>query len=90
MPPNETGYSIKEILELHFKALSESINGLKKAIEGQELKTEKRFIALDVEMDGLRKAISDLQTENARYKVILGIGATLGATVFTFLLNRIF
>lgn len=90
MHPPETGYSMKEILELHFKSLGRDIGDLRKAIEGQEVKTEKRFLKLDGEMEDMKKAIAGLQTENARYKTIIGIGATVGATVFTFLLNRIF
>lgn len=78
------------MLELHFKNLSHEIQGLRNAIEGQELQTARRFLSLDVEIDKLRIEISELKQEGARYKTVLAFGATLGATIFAFLLNKLF
>ena len=93
MNPPE-GYTLKEILEIQFTAVREDIrvqlDGLRKAIESQELRTEKRFITLDSEIEGLRRQIGELREDNARYKTIIALVSTIGATVFAFLLNKIF
>lgn len=79
----EPTYNIKEIIEIQFKNLSKEMTEIKDLLKEQNIQFEKRFASIE-------KDIDDLRLDNARYKMIIGVGATLGATVFTFLLNRIF
>ena len=76
-------YTVKEIIELQFKNLSKEMTEIKDLLKDQNVQIEKRFTSIE-------KDIDDLRLDNARYKMIVGAGATLGATVFTFLINRIF
>jgi hypothetical protein len=79
----EPTYSLKEIIELQFSNQAKELGDIKQLLKDQNIQFEKRFAQIE-------KDIDDLRMDNARYKMIIGVGATLGATVFTFLLNRIF
>ncbi|MEJ6011446.1 hypothetical protein [Novosphingobium aquae] len=67
MPP-ESNYSIKEVLELLLKPIENAIIDLKRTVEGQELKTEKRFLAFDKELNELRKEVERLNSGLATVK----------------------
>lgn len=75
-------YSVKEIIEIQFRNQSKELMEIKQLLKDQNIQVEKRFTQIEKDIDNLRM-------DNARYKVIWGIGATLGATVFAFLLNKI-
>lgn len=76
-------YSVKEIIELQFRNLSKEMAEIKEMLREQNTQFEKRFTAIE-------KDIDELRLDNARYKLIWGIGATVGASVVAFFLNRIF
>jgi len=80
---NEPTYTLKEIIELQFSNQAKELVDIKNLLKDQNIQFEKRFASIE-------KDIDELRLDNARYKMIVGIGATIGATVFTFLLNRIF
>lgn len=79
----EPSYTIKEIMELQFKGIDHKLDNITNTLKDQNVQIEKRFAQVE-------KDINDLRLENAKYKVIWGIGATIGATLITFLINRIF
>lgn len=79
----EPSYTIKEIMELQFKGIDHKMDSILSTLKDQNIQIEKRFAQVE-------KDINDLRLENAKYKVIWGIGATIGATLITFLINRIF
>ena len=79
----EPSYTIKEIMELQFKGIDHKMDSILSTLKDQNVQTEKRFAQIE-------KDIDDLRLESARYKTVWGIGATIGATIIAFTLNRIF
>ena len=79
----EPTYTLKEIIELQFSNQAKELVDIKNLLKDQNIQFEKRFASIE-------KDIDELRMDNARYKMIIGVGATIGATIFTFLLNRIF
>ena len=79
----EPTYSIKEIMELQFKGIDHELDAISNTLKDQNIQTEKRFAQIE-------KGIDELRIESARYKTIWGIGATLGASLVAFTLNKIF
>jgi len=79
----EPTYSVKEIIELQFRNLSKEMTEIKNLLKDQNVQFEKRFAQIE-------KDIDDLRIDNARYKMIIGIGATIGASAITFVLNKLF
>ena len=77
----EPTYSVKEIIELQFKNLSKEMTEIKDLLKDQNVQFEKRFASIE-------KDIDELRVDSARYKTIWGIGATVGASVIAFALNR--
>ena len=75
-------YSVKEIIEIQFRNQSKELMEIKQLLKDQNIQVEKRFKQIEKDIDNLR-------LDNARYKLIWGIGATLGATAFALLLNKI-
>lgn len=80
---SEPTYNIKDIIEIQFKGLSKEMTEIKDLLKDQNIQFEKRFASIE-------KDIDELRMDNARYKMIVGIGATLGATAFTFVINKFF
>lgn len=80
---SEPNYTIKEIIEMQFNALRVDLQEIKGTLRDQNMQTELRFTKVE-------KDLEDLRTELARYKVIFGIGATVGASVLAFAINRFF
>lgn len=70
----EPTYSIKEIIELQFLNLSKEVTEIKQLLKDQNVQVEKRFSQMEKDIDGLRSEIAELNTENARYKLIFGLG----------------
>ena len=87
---NEPTYTLKEIIELQFSNQAKELGDIKQLLKDQNVQFEKRFASIEVDIDNLRKDIDVLRLDNARYKMIIGVAATIGATMFTFLLNKIF
>lgn len=87
---NEPTYTVKEIIELQFKTLGKDIQEIKETLKEQTTQAEKQFARLDKEVGELRSEVQELKEENARYKVIWGIGATIGASLVAIVSNRIF
>lgn len=79
----EPTYSIKEIMELQFKGIDHKLDSIVATLRDQNIQTEKRFAQIE-------KDIDELRIESARYKTIWGIGATIGASIVAFTLNKIF
>ena len=79
----EPTYTIKEIMELQFKGIDHKLDAIVSTLKDQNIQTEKRFTQIE-------KDIDDLRLESARYKTVWGIGATIGASMVAFLLNKIF
>jgi len=86
----EPVYTVKEIMELQFKGIDAKLDDIKNTLKDQNLQSEKRFIQLESEVSLVQKEVQNLKEENARYKTIWGIGATVGASLVAFTLNRIF
>lgn len=68
---------MKEVLELLLKPIENAIIDLKRTLEGQELKTEKRFLNVDrefselrKEIEGLRAALTTVKNDSKWYKQI--------------------
>ena len=84
---NEPSYSLKEIIEIQFSTLRKDLQDIKNTLEKQNVETEKRFSSIE-------KDIDELRLDNARYKIVWGIGVTLGASCIATLValaaNRIF
>jgi hypothetical protein len=78
---SEPNYTIKEIIELQFNTLRIDLQEIKTTLKDQNLQTERRFTKVEKELE-------DLKVEVARYKVIWGVGATIGASVIAFILNK--
>jgi len=85
---SEPNYTIKEILELQYKNLDTKLDDIRLTLKEQNMQTEKRFLQLDVEVSELRKEIQSLKEDGARNKLIIGTGATLGASLIAILFNR--
>lgn len=83
-------YTIKEILDIKFDNLSRELGGIKETLKEQNTSTEAQFRRLDTEVESIKKEVGTLREENARYKTIWGIGATVGASLIAILTNRIF
>lgn len=79
----EPTYSIKEIMELQFKGIDHKMDAILNTLKDQNIQTEKRFSQIE-------KDIDELRLESARYKTIWGIGATIGASIVAFVLNKVF
>ena len=79
----EPSYTIKEIMELQFKGIDHKMDAILATLKDQNIQTEKRFTQIE-------KDIDELRLESARYKPVWGIGATIGATLIAFVLNKIF
>lgn len=86
----EPTYNIKDVIEIQFRNLSREMTEIKTLLKDQNLQTEKQFARIDLEMKEIKDKVDVLTADNTRYKLIIGVGATLGATVFAFVLNRIF
>ena len=86
----EPTYNIKDVIEIQFRNLSKEMTEIKALLKDQNTQVEKQFARIDTEMKEIKDKVDVLTADNARYKMIIGIGATVGATFFTFLLNRIF
>lgn len=86
----EPAYTVKEILDIQFRAIEVKLDNITNSLKEQNTYFEKSITKLEREISEVREEISTLKSDNAKYKALLGIGATLGATIFTFLLNRIF
>lgn len=86
----EPTYSIKEIMELQFKGIDHKLDSISATLKDQTIQTEKRFAQMEAKLDEIEKEQALQKTEQAKYKVIWGIGATVGATIIAFGLNRIF
>ena len=80
---NEPTYTLKEIIELQFSNQAKELGDIKQLLKDQNVTFEKRFSTIE-------KDIDELRIDNARYKMIVGAGATIGATIFTFLINKFF
>jgi len=80
---NEPSYSLKEIIEIQFSTLRKDLQDIKNTLEKQNVETEKRFSDIEKDIDVLR-------LDNARYKLIWGVGATVGASLIAIAANRIF
>lgn len=70
------------MLEIQFKGVREDIRALQHSIEKQDKLYDARFSKLEQD-------ILDLKTDNARYKVILAIGATIASIIGSVIINRI-
>lgn len=86
----EPTYSIKEIMELQFKGMDHKLDTIVSTLKEQTAQTDKQFLRLDKEIADLKVQVAELRETNARYKTIWGIGATLGASVVAYTLNKIF
>jgi len=80
---NEPSYSLKEIIEIQFSGLRKDLQDIKITLEKQDVETERRF-------SNIEKDIDELRLDNARYKLIWGVGATVGASLIAIAANRIF
>ncbi len=79
------------------KTVNHELSEVKGLIKEQNVQIEKRahmndlrFGQLDLEIKSLKGDIQELKEESARYKVIWGIGATVGASLVAFVLNKVF
>lgn len=79
----EPSYSLKEIIEIQFSTLRKDLQDIKITLDKQNDESERRFTKIEKELDELR-------LDNARYKLIWGIGATAGASLIAIAVNRIF
>lgn len=86
----EPAYTVKEILDIQFRAIEVKLDNISSTLKDQHTHFEKSILKLEKEIGEVRSEIETLKADNARYKTLLGIGATIGATLMTFLLNRIF
>lgn len=70
-------------MELQFKSMDHKLDTIVNTLKDQNIQVEKRFAQIE-------KDIDDLRLESAKYKTIWGIGATIGASLVAFMLNKIF
>jgi hypothetical protein len=74
-------YSVKEIMELQFKGIDSKLDDIRHTLKDQNVQTEKRFAIIEKELDEIRTKQELQSIENARYKTLWGIGATIGASL---------
>lgn len=86
----EPTYSIKEIMELQFKSMDHKLDTIVATLRDQNVQTEKRFAQIENKLDEIEKEQGKQKVATARYQVIWGIGATIGAALVVFTLDRIF
>lgn len=93
----EPTYSIKEIMELQFKGIDHKLSSIDKkndavlvALDKQNIQTEKRFTEIEKELKDIKKKQELQEIENARVKLVWGIGATVGAALIAIAADRIF
>ena len=86
----EQTYSVKEIIELQFRNQSKELTEIKTLLEKQNIQVDKQFARLDTKITEIENELGILKQDNAKYKMIIGIGATIGASIITFGLNKIF
>ena len=86
----EPAYTVKEILDIQFRGIDHKLDAISNTLKDQNAHFEKRFLQVEKEIVDLRDQVQELKTENARYKTIWGIGATIGASLVAFTLNRLF
>lgn len=86
----EPAYTVKEILDIQFRGIDHKLDAISNTLKDQNAHFEKRFLQVEKELGELRDQVQELKTENARYKTIWGIGATIGASLVAFTLNRLF
>lgn len=84
----EPTYSIKEIMELQFKSIDHKMDSILEILKAQNLQTEKRFAQIERELDQIKKKQEQLSIDNARYKTIWGIGATIGASLVAIIVGK--
>lgn len=70
-------------MELQFKGIDHKLDAIVNTLKDQNIQVEKRFAQIE-------KDIDDLRLESAKYKTIWGIGATIGASLVAFVLNKVF
>ncbi len=78
---NEPLYSVKEIMDIQFKGLDAKLDDIKHTLKEQNANSEIRFTRIEREID-------DIKTQQAKVMTAWGIFSVLGATVFTFVLNK--
>lgn len=83
-------YTIKEIMDIQFKGIDSKLDDIRGTLKEQTAQTEKRFSTIERELDEIRTKQEAHSIQQAKYNTVWGIGATIGATGFAFLLNRIF
>ena len=90
----EPTYTIKEIMDIQFKGLDHKLDAIRDTLKEQNVNAANRFANLEIEMDSFRKEIAQLREEQAKYKTVWGIGATVGASfvasIVAFGFNKIF
>lgn len=85
----EVNYTVKEIIELQFNALRGDLSEIKNTLKDQNVQTEKRFTRIEHELDDIRQEQKAQAIVQAKYNTIWGIGATIGASLFAYLTNRL-
>lgn len=86
----EPTYTIKEIMELQFKGIDHKLDNISGALRDQNAHFEKRFVQIEKELDFIKLEQEKAKIDGARYQVIWGMGAALGASLIAFTLNKIF
>lgn len=87
---SDPSYTIKEILELQFKNLNTELSAIRETLKEQNRNTNSQFIRHDTELEKLKTDLGEIREENAKYKTVWGIGATIGASLVAIVANRIF
>ena len=87
---SEPSYTIKEIMDIQFKGLDQKLDYITQTLKDQNTNSTLRFTAVETDLDKVRAEMSALREEQAKYKTVWGIGATVGASLVAFFLNRIF
>lgn len=77
-------------MELQFKGIDHKLDGITNALKDQNTHFEKRFVQIEKELDAIKLEQERAKIEDAKYQVIWGMGATLGASLVAFTLNKIF
>lgn len=77
-------------MDIQFKGIDQKLDDIKATLREQNTQTEKRFTVIERELDEIRVKQEAHSIQQAKYNTVWGIGATIGATGFAFLLNRIF
>ena len=87
---NDPGYTVKEIMELQFKSMDMKLDDIRSTLKDQNIQTEKRFAQIDAEIADVKKDQQILKEDNARFKVIWGIGSTIGASAVALITTQLF